>query len=125
MSSWLRRIASKILPRNIGNTHEAGRWMLWMYQSAETNGGVPLLLFVYEWDRAGFCAPWVKIVYSCDEDAAWDGDDPSWEVFEHPYLFSKLVASGEARRVGPVPFAMPPPGEGEAKPKAVAAASED
>jgi hypothetical protein len=101
------------------------RWMIWMYESSEGGYGMPLLLFVYEWDRVGSgielaFVPWVKIVFSCDANADWDGGDLGWDVFDQPYLFSKLVASGEARRVGPVPFDMPPPGEGMTRSETVA-----
>jgi hypothetical protein len=116
MMDWLRKHFCREAPPNSRDSHETGQWAIWMYQSPGTNDGMPLLLFVYEWERAGYCALWVKRVFH-DDDEEWDGGAPGWDVFDQPYLFSQLIVSGEARRVGPVPFDMPSlPGEGKRDP---------
>jgi hypothetical protein len=113
MMDWLHR-----RHRKRRDAQDAGRWVIWMYQSSKEGYSAPLLLFVYEWERTGYRAPWVQTVYSSDEEPDWAGGDPSdpsdpdFDTFEQAYWFTELITKGEARRVGPVPFEMSPPRRG-------------
>ncbi len=107
MWKWLCTHIRSKWPSGRRTSRESGKWAIWMYESPKVR--TPLLLFVYEWERAGFSAPWVNIIYSNDENQEWGDGDLTDTTFEEAPLFCKLIESGEARRVGPVPFDMPPP----------------